>query len=203
MLIQEYCNTPAVRQLLDHSKRSSEHGQRGHSTSHQRAGAGEKLKVVSGHIRLVAAQGMKELSEMLVRRSDLELEPEEKRSARTTVRAWGWGAYPIMGNPETAYFIWKSRSRWQEPGQSSGTGLGQQAASLSEEAVAGLQQEQWLRPHTRPLQGPHRKRRCASGWRKKQRDSPSVSGGRGLDGERGKFTDPFPRCLNFSSPGET
>lgn len=29
VLIQEYCNTPAVKQLLDHSKCSSEHGQRG------------------------------------------------------------------------------------------------------------------------------------------------------------------------------
>lgn len=33
--------------------------------------------------------------------------------------------------------------------------------------------------------------------------SPTVSGGRSFDGVRGKFTDPFPLCPNFSSPGET
>lgn len=52
VLIQEYCNTPAVKQLLDHSKCSSERGQRGHSASHQRGGDGEKLRVVSEHISL-------------------------------------------------------------------------------------------------------------------------------------------------------
>lgn len=103
VLIQEYCNTPAVKQLLDHSKRSSERGQRGHSTSHQCGGAGEKPKVVSGHIRLLAAQGMKELSEVLLRRSDQELEPEEKRSARMTGGV-GVGSLSYYGKPRNSVF---------------------------------------------------------------------------------------------------
>lgn len=103
MLIQEYYNTPAVKQLLDHSMHCSEHGQRGHSTSHQCGGAGEKLKVVSGHIRAVAARGMKELSEILVRRSDLELEPEEKRSARMA-GGMGVGSLSYYGKPRNSVF---------------------------------------------------------------------------------------------------
>lgn len=103
VLIQEYCNTHAVKQLLDHSECSSEHGQRGHSTSHQCGGAGEKLKVVSGHIRPVPARGMKELSEILARRSDLELEREEKRSARMT-GGMGVGSLSYYGKPRNSVF---------------------------------------------------------------------------------------------------
>lgn len=195
VLIQEYCNTPAVKQLLDHSMCSSEHGQRGHSTSHH-GGAGEKLEVVSGHIRAVAARGMKELSEILVRRSDLELEQEEKRSARMT---GGVGSLSYYGKPRNSVFCLEKQKQME------GTWAifrhRPRAVSLSEEAVAGLQQEQWLQPRTRPPQGPLQERWGASGWRKKQ-DSPTVSGGRDFDGERGKFTDPFPLCPNFSSPGE-
>lgn len=103
VLIQKYCNTSAVKQLLDHSMRCSEHGQRGHSTSHQCGGAGEKLKVVSGHIRPVAAQGMKELSEILVRRSDLEWEAEEKRTARMA-GSMGVGSLSYYEKPRNSVF---------------------------------------------------------------------------------------------------
>lgn len=79
---------------------------------------------------------MKELSEILVRRSDLELE-QMKKDLPEWLGGCGRVGYPIVGNPETAYFVWKNSSRWQEPGQSSGTGLGQQAVSMSEKAGAG------------------------------------------------------------------
>lgn len=101
VLIQEYCNTSAIKQLLDHSKCSSEHEERGQLTSHQCGGAGEKLNVVLGHITPVPARGTKELSEMLVRRSDLELEPEEKRSARMTA---GVGSLSYYGKPRNSVF---------------------------------------------------------------------------------------------------
>lgn len=62
----------------------------------RRGGAGEKLKVVSGHIRHVPARGMEMLSEIRERRSDLGLEPEERRAARMTRGV----AYPITGNSD-------------------------------------------------------------------------------------------------------
>lgn len=149
------------------------------------------------------ARGTEKLSEIHVRRSNLELEPEEKRSARITGGGGGGSLsyYGKLGN--IAYFVWKNRSRWLEPEQSSGTGLGRRAASLPEEAVTDLPQEQWLRPRASSwgcCEG-----RVQSRWRKmegmKRQDPPAGSGGRGLEGEREKFMDPFPLCPNFSSPG--
>jgi len=66
-------------------------------TAHQCGGAGEKTKVVSGRIKHVPAQGMEKLSEICVRRSNLQLEPEERRFARMS----GGAASPIMGNSKT------------------------------------------------------------------------------------------------------
>lgn len=47
------------------------------------------------------------------------------------------GGLSYCGKPRNSIFCLENSSRWQEPGQSSGTGLGQQAVSMSEKTGAG------------------------------------------------------------------